>query len=382
MAMRAPGGSSPSVLVIGAGPAGLATAACLQMRGITPVVLEKADAPGNAWRHHYRRLHLHTVKTHSALPGFPFPAEAPRYVPRQGVVDYLAAYARHHGIAPLYGRTVERITPADGAWQVQTTAGERFAAAQVVVACGANRQPREPDLPGREAFRGGVLHSRDYRDATPFAGQRVLVVGMGNTGAEIALDLAEQGVAVALSVRSPVNIVKRDVLGRPTQLSSLMLSRLPPALGDRLATWLRDLTVGDLSRHGLHTPAGSPLRQLREEGKTPVIDIGTVAAIRDGRIAVYPGIATLTTDGVRFTDGREAPFDSVLLATGYDAALQDFFPDTPLPLDTRGMPFAVRGEVGCAGLWFVGYDVRQPGGLLRTIAGQAEWVSRHMTASL
>lgn len=371
MAMSPPAGLPTAVVVIGAGPAGLATAACLQMQGITPVVLEQADTPGNAWRHHYTRLHLHTVKSHSALPGLPFPEQAPRYVPRQGVVDYIAAYASHHGIAPLYGRTVERITRAEGAWVVQTTGGECFTTPHVVVACGANRQPREPALPGRGIFQGRVLHSRSYRDAAPFEGQRVLVVGMGNTGAEIALDLAEQGVQVALSVRSPVNIVKRDVLGRPTQLSSLMLSRLPPALGDRLATWLRDLTVGDLSRYGLHAPAGSPLRQLREEGKTPVIDLGTVAAIRRGRITVYPGIATLTTDGVRFTDGREAPFDTVLLATGYDAALQDFFPDTPLPLDERGMPPAVRGEGVCAGLWFVGYDVRQPGGLLRTIAGQA-----------
>ena len=205
---------------------------------------------------------------------------------------------------------------------------------------------------------------------------------MGNTGAEIALDLAEQGVQVALSVRSPVNIVKRDVLGRPTQLSSLMLSRLPPALGDHLAIWLRDLTVGDLRPYGLRTPTASPLRQLREDGKTPVIDIGTVAAIRDGRIAVFPGIDTLMPEGARFTNGREIPFDALLLATGYDAALQDFFPDTPLPLDARGMPPGVRGEGDCSGLWFVGYDVRQPGGLLRTIAGQAEAVAAAMETAV
>ena len=92
------------------------------------------------------------------------------------------------------------------------------------------------------------MHSRDYRNAAPFAGRRVLVVGMGNTGAEIALDLAEQGVAVALSVRSPVNIVYRDVLGRPTQQTSLALARLPTALGDALARWLCDVTVGDIGR--------------------------------------------------------------------------------------------------------------------------------------
>lgn len=363
------------VLVIGAGPAGLATAACLQAQGIAPVVLEQADAPGHAWRQHYQRLHLHTVKSHSALPGLPFPADAPRYVPRQGVVDYLEAYIRHHRLQPRCGQTVQRITRAQGHWQVHTQSGQAWAAPHVVLACGANRRPRWPELPGQSAYGGQCLHSRDYRDATPFQGQRVLVVGMGNTGAEIALDLAEHGVRVALSVRSPVNIVRRDVLGRPTQLSSLLLARLPPALGDWLASRLRDLTVGDLSRFGLQTARQSPLRQLREEGKTPVIDIGTVAAIRRGHITVHPGIAALTPDGARFTNGRQAPFDTIVCATGYDAALQDFFPDTPLPLDPRGMPPQVRGQGVCQGLWFVGYDVRQPGGLLRAIAGQAREVA-------
>jgi cation diffusion facilitator CzcD-associated flavoprotein CzcO len=118
---------------------------------------------------------------------------------------------------------------------------------------------------GEARFGGRVLHSREYLDAAPFAGQRVLVVGLGNTGAEIALDLCEQGVQVALSVRSPVNIVHRDVLGRPTQRTSLMLARLPARLGDALGALLRDLTVGDLSRFGLRTAARSPLAQLREE---------------------------------------------------------------------------------------------------------------------
>src|SRR5690606_7596456 len=124
-----------------------------------------------------------------------------------------------------------------------------------------------------------------------FAGQRVLVVGMGNTGAEIALELADKGIPVSLAVRSPLNIVRRDVLGRPTQLTSIMLDRLPPRLGEPIARFLRDLTVGDLGRWGIATSPMSPLRQLRLEGRTPVIDIGTIAAIRRGEILVRPGIA-------------------------------------------------------------------------------------------
>ena len=366
------------VLIVGAGPAGLAVAGCLRQRGIDATVLDQACGVGDAWRHHYERLHLHTVKTHSALPGLPFPADAPRYVPRQGVVDYLEAYARHFAIVPRCGETVQRVEREGGSWRVHTAGGRRYAAPALVMATGANREPVVPVLPGQDVFAGRITHSRDYRNPQPFDGRRVLVVGMGNTGAEIALDLAEQGVRVALSVRSPVNIVRRDVLGRPTQLSSIALGRLPEPLGNALATLLRNLSVGDLSRWGLRTPAVSPLAQLRREGKTPMIDIGTLDRIKSGDIAVYPGIATLTREGVRFTDGRELPIDAIVLATGYRAALQALFPQHTLPLDARGLPVVVHGESGLRGLHFVGFDIRQPGGLLRTIAMQAQGVAERI----
>jgi hypothetical protein len=170
------------------------------------------------------------------------------------------------------------------------------------------------------------------------------------------------------------------VLGRPTQLSSIALSKLPEPIGNALGSLLRDLTVGDLSRWGLRTPKASPLQQLRREGKTPTIDIGTVDRIKRGEIAVYPGIATLTRGGVRFTDGREQAFDAIVLATGYRAALEPLFPQHTLPLDARGLPSVVHGEGALAGLHFVGFDIRQPGGLLRTIAQQAEQVAAQIAA--
>lgn len=374
------------VLIVGAGPAGLAVAGSLRLLGRSSTVVDEAALPGSSWREHYERLHLHTVKSHSALPGLPFPDAAPRYVPRQGVVDYLEAYARHHGIEPLGGQTVVRITAGPTAehvarWRVHTASGRVWTATHLVLATGANREPRTPVLPGQDAFTGRVLHSHAYRNAAPFKGQSVLVVGMGNTGAEIALDLVEQGVGVALSVRSPVNIVLRDVLGRPTQLSSIALARLPEPIGDACATLLRNLTVGDLSRWGLRTPAASPLHQLRHEGKTPVIDVGTLARIKRGEIPVYPGIATLMRGGVRFTDGRGQAFDTILLATGYQPLLQGLFPNHPLPLDERGLPTVLHGEGLLDGLHFVGFDIRQPGGLLRTIAMQAERVAERLAGA-
>ena len=183
-------------------------------------MIEKSTQVGASWRNHYQRLHLHTVKALSALPGLPFPDEAPRYVPRQGVVDYLAAYAAHAGIEPCFGEEATAIVrDAAGAGERRRVRAVTFRSRRRRRHTGANNHPVRAEDRRRGALRpaGASLHSRDYRDAAPFAGERVLVVGMGNTGAEIALDLAEHGVAVALSVRSPVNIVQRDVLGRPTQ---------------------------------------------------------------------------------------------------------------------------------------------------------------------
>jgi cation diffusion facilitator CzcD-associated flavoprotein CzcO len=366
-------------LVIGAGPAGLAVAACLVQRGQKAQVIDQADQVGSSWRSHYERVHLHTVKTMSALPGMPFPDHYPRYVPRQLLVDYLAAYAERFGIAPGLGDAATSITPISGGWQTRTASGRRYVSRSVVVATGANYRPRMPNFPGQDGFAGRVIHSRDYRSAQPFAGQRALVVGMGNTGAEIALDLAEQGVTTAISVRSPINLVHRDVLGRPTQLTSMLLARLPNAWGDAIALALRDLTVGDLSRWGLQTSAQSPLRQLREEGKTPVIDVGTLAAIRRGAIVVRPGIERFSARGVRFSNGVEEVFDSVILATGYQALVERLFPVTAVELDRNGMPVNTIGSGDLADIYFVGFQLRQPGGLLRTIAGQALEVAAAIT---
>jgi len=372
------------VLVVGAGPAGLAVAATLKSKGRRPLVIEKSTQVGASWRNHYGRLHLHTVKALSALPGLPFPDEAPRYVPRQGVVDYLAAYAARAGIEPCFGEEATAIVrDAAGRWRTSTRSGQAFTADAVVVTTGANNQPFAPKIDGGERFRpaGRIVHSRDYRDAAPFAGERVLVVGMGNTGAEIALDLAEHGVAAALSVRSPVNIVHRDVLGRPTQQTSIMLARLPTPIGDALARLLCDVTVGDIARYGLPRSRVSPLRQLREQGRTPVIDVGTLARIKSGEIAVFPGIRRLVAGGAEFVDGRTAKFDALVLATGYRSGVAALFPGCTVPVDDSGLPTQLAGAGALDGVFFVGFDVRQAGGLLRTIARQALLVAEQIGAA-
>ena len=370
------------ILIIGAGPAGLAVAGSLAAHGLPATIIEKAGAIGASWRGHYERLRLHTVKQESALPGMPFPKQYPRYVTRKQMVDYLCAYAARFDIATRFDCEVASISPAGGGeWRTQARTGETLVSRAVVLATGANAQPVVPELGGRDRFAGTITHSRDYREASAWQGRRLLVVGMGNTGAEIALDLVEHGVDATLSVRSPVNIVRRDVLGRPTQLTSILLARLPEAWGDAIARAFRDLTIGDLGRWGLRTSPQSPLRDLRRFGRTPVIDVGTVARIKAGDIRVRPDIATLTPAGARFVDGSEEPFDAIILATGYRAGLQQLFPGTRLPLDERGLPTAPIGTGALAGLYFIGFDIRQPGGLLRTIGLQAQAVAATIARS-
>ena len=169
--------------------------------------------------------------------------------------------------------------------------------------------------------------------------------------------------------------MRRDVLGRPVQVTSMLLSHLPNAVADAISIAFCKLTIGNLRPYGIETPAMSPLQQLREQGRTPVIDIGAVDLIRRGQIAVRPGIAGFTEVGVRFADGREEPFDAVVLATGYSAEVQALFPQETLALQDKGLPAQVSGTGALQGVYFVGYDVRQAGGVLRSIGMQARQVA-------
>ncbi len=367
-------------VVLGAGPSGLAVGGALRMKGVSFEVLERADAPGHTWRTHYDRLHLHTVKQHSSLPGLPWPAHVPMYPSRDEVVAYLEAYARHHRIEARLGETITRVRRDGDRWAVEHTSGTTRAR-HVVVATGYNRVPHIPTWPGREGFAGEVIHSGAYRNGRAFKGRRALVVGAGNSGAEIALDLWESGARTALCVRGPLHVVPRDVFGIPAQVNSLrVMSRLPPRVADRLSLLMLDRVVGDLSPWGIRRPAIGPVSQVLVNKQIPLIDVGTVALIKQGHIRVVPGIARFTEAGVALDDGSALDLDLVVLATGYRPALDAFLDDAPRYTDARGYPTHFGADAPAPGLYFVGY--RNPlTGALHDIAREATAIAAHIARS-
>jgi indole-3-pyruvate monooxygenase len=377
--MSGPAPVSCDVLVVGAGPAGLAAGAALHRAGLEPTLIEAGEAVGTSWRGHYERVRLHTVKEHSALPYLPFPDDVPRYPSRLEVIAYLEAYAQQFGLAPRFGEEAQRIYRVDSGWMCVTTLG-RYVAPDVVIATGYNRVPVLPTWLGMDCFGGTIRHSAAYRSADEFRGGRVLVVGIGNTGAEIALDLATNGAEPTISVRNPVLVVPRDFRGLPTQVTGIWLRRLriPAPVRDWLGRLMSRRAFGDLSPYGLRRATYGPVTLIERYGRLPVVDIGTVATIKAGRIRIAPDLTQFTKSGVVFADGGEQPFDNVILATGYRPALDVFLEGAEAALDSRGYP--VRGTGDVLGLHFVGY-ARPRTGMLREIAATAPRVAAAIVRS-
>ncbi|WP_027163350.1 NAD(P)/FAD-dependent oxidoreductase [Mesorhizobium sp. WSM1293] len=356
------------VAIIGAGPAGLAIAACLRQSGQDFVLLEKEQQAAPAWRRHYERVHLHTAKRFSSLPFAPFPRDYPRYVPRDLFVDYLDAYAQRFDLRPRFGETVRAITRRGRSWLVDTTTGPLHAP-NVVIASGNNAEPLMPGFAGADTFKGRKLHSADYRNAMPFAGQSVLIVGMGNTGAEIALDLVEGGARPTISVRGGVHIVPRELLGVPIQMIGMAARLMPQRINDALFPIILDLALGRLEKYGLKRPKQGMLQQISEASRIPTIDIGTVRKIREGAIKIVPDIAEITEQGARFADGRHGEFDAIIFATGFRPGYAKLLEPGVQP-ERSG----VNARASELGLYLIGFH-NPVTGLLREISIEAEQIA-------
>jgi cation diffusion facilitator CzcD-associated flavoprotein CzcO len=345
------------VAVVGAGPAGLATSQQLQARGIGHRVLERGDTVGYTWANLYDSLTLHTGKHMSSLPGLPFPRSAPLFVPRREFWEYLRLYARRFELPIDTGCGVECIARSDGHWTLSTSGGPPLTARVVVVATGIVANPKIPRVPGQERFTGSIAHSVTYRRPDRYAGRRVLVVGVGNSGAEIASELARAGGHVTIAVRSGANVVPLTLAGLPIQYVSYWVRKLPRSVQEGAVGLVRLITELRRGKPVLPRPAHSPLDAI------PVIGFHLVDAIAQGLIDVRGGVAELTADGARFTDGVAAQFDDIILATGFGAAVGPL--GSAIQVDAKG--FARRRDrvvsVDQPALYFVGHNYDATGGL-------------------
>jgi cation diffusion facilitator CzcD-associated flavoprotein CzcO len=361
------------IVIVGAGAAGLATARELGRRRLPYRLLERGDSPGQTWANLYDSLRLHTGRHLSGLPGLRMGRGTPLFPTRSDYHEYLCSYARAHGIAVETAHSVREVTRVNSGWLVRSDRGD-IAARAVVIATGIVANPLVPHFVGRDAFEtagGRVIHYVEYRRPALFAGRRVLVVGVGNSGGEIASELARAGVDVTVAVRSGANVVPLTLAGLPIQYLATIVRTLPRPAQEIIANAVRRL--GELRRGPpvLPRPAHSALDAI------PLIGFNLVDEIRAGRVHVRPGIDRFTSTGALFNDGSGQSFDDVILATGFRPALGVL--GDAVRVDDRG--FALRaGRVVSADfpdLLFVGHNYDSRGGLLN-IASDAPEAARHL----
>ncbi|MGD1170254.1 flavin-containing monooxygenase [Mycobacterium seoulense] len=342
------------VVIIGAGPSGISAALSLRDRGVEPVIVDRAAQVASSWRTRYDRLKLNTGRQFSHLPGRRYPRGTPTFPTRDQFVDHLALHAR--GLQLRFNTAVQRIDHRPPGWRLTTSAGV-IGARHVVVATGFEHTPCVPEWPGAQGFTGDVLHSSQYCNPTRYVGKRVLVVGAGSSGMEIAHDLATGGAAkVWLAVRTPPNIIVRTgPLGLPGDAIGTPLYHLPPAIADKIVHAVRLRVLGDLTKFGLPLPDEGPFTRLHRRGVAPaIIDMEVIDAIKDGRIEVVKTPQSFDGNTVSVVGGARLQPDAVICATGYLRGLEPLVGHLGV-LDEHGAPRARSGETAADGLWFLGY---------------------------
>ncbi|XP_010023778.1 probable indole-3-pyruvate monooxygenase YUCCA7 [Eucalyptus grandis] len=356
-------------VIVGAGPSGLAVGAGLKQQGVPFIILERANCIASLWQNRtYDRLKLHLPKQFCQLPDFPFPEDFPEYPTKHQFITYLDSYARHFDISPNFNETVQsaKYDETFGLWRVRTVlAGGpglgqlevEYICRWLVVASGENAEKVVPEFEGLESFGGDVTHACDYKSGENFRGKRVLVVGCGNSGMEVSLDLCNHNARPSMVVRSSVHVLPKEVLGKSTfELAVFMMKWLPLWLIDKILMFLAWLILGNVEKYGLKRPKIGPLQLKNAAGKTPVLDIGALSKIRSGQIKVVVGIKKFSSGRVELLDGEVLDIDSVVLATGYRSNVPSWLKENEFFSEDGILknPFP-NGWKGRAGLYAVGF---------------------------
>ena len=379
---HAPMSETPSVCVIGAGLSGLVATKALLDRAITPDVFEIGSAIGGNWRYDndngrsaaYASLHIDTSKERFALADHPIPKAWPTYLHHSQVLAYLESYAdafrlRRH-IA--FRSEVLAVVPEDGTWSVTVrnldTGEESIRSYDNVVV--ANGHHWEPNLPATDGtFKGRIIHAREYRTPESFIGQDVVVVGVGNTGVDIAAELSWHAGSVTLAARSGAHVLPRYLFGRPLDhWSTRASSKLPVVIQRSLYGALLFAARGRQESYGFPVPDGPVL------GQHPTVNQDVLRLVKEGHIEVRRGISRTTDHAVVFSDGSSVPCDTIIYASGYRITFP-FLDDGVVDVDDNWVGLYKRVvSVEHPGLYFVG--LIQPVGALPPLAEQqARWVA-------
>ncbi|XP_071698226.1 probable indole-3-pyruvate monooxygenase YUCCA3 [Rutidosis leptorrhynchoides] len=353
-------------VIVGAGPSGLAVGAGLRKQGVPFVILDRANCIASLWQNKtYDRLKLHLPKQFCQSPFFPFPANFPEYPSKSQFVNYLESYAKKFEISPRFNESVQsaKFDETCGLWRVWTVVDDcevEYLCRWLVVATGENADKVVPNFEGLDEFGGHVMHACDYRSGKDYEGKKVLVVGCGNSGMEVSLDLFHHNAFPSMVVRSSVNVLPREIYGKSTfELASKLMKWLPVKMVDKILLLLARCTLGNLEKYGIKRPLMGPIELKNTKGKTPVLDIGALQKIKSRNIQIVPGIKKFSRGCVEFMNGSNLEIDSVILATGYCSNVpswlkeSDFFSREGVPM----MPFP-DGWKGKSGLYAVGFTRR------------------------
>ncbi|XP_019165679.1 PREDICTED: probable indole-3-pyruvate monooxygenase YUCCA3 [Ipomoea nil] len=354
-------------VIVGAGPSGLAVAAGLKQQGVPFIILERTDCIASLWQNRtYDRLKLHLPRQFCELPYFPFPKDFPEYPTKRQFIQYLESYAERFQISPRFNETVQsaKYDETCGLWRIKTVSGDccvsEYICRWLVAASGENAEKVVPEFAGLRDFGGRVMHACEYKSGEDYEGKRVLVIGCGNSGMEVSLDLCHHNAIPSMVVRSSVHVLPREILGKSTfELAVAMMKWLPVGVVDRILVAAARIILGNIEKYGLKRPEIGPLQLKNNEGKTPVLDIGTLQKIRSGEIKIVPGIKKFSPGKVELLNGEILEIDSVILATGYCSNVPSWlkeneffsregFPKSPFP----------NGWKGKSGLYAVGFTRR------------------------
>ena len=344
------------VILVGAGHAGIATAAALKKRGVDALVLERSGQIGSSWIGRYDSLRLNTERWGSRLPGMRLDTGCGRWPSGREFAEYLRRYAERSGIPIQFATEVKRIDKSVGKGYCLQTSSGPMSSLFVILATGPDCEADMPDWPGIGTYTGELLHSASYRQPFKYIDKSVLVVGGGESGADIATDLVRHGAKkVSLSVRNPPYIVTPDFCGIPSQFLAITARWQPRPVFDFFANLMRRLSSGDLSEYGL--PMAPSLHDsARVRGKPPILDRGFVEMVRARRIEIVPAVEAIDGSSVSLSGAVEMFPDVVIAATGYRTGMEPLVGHLGV-LDGRGRP-VVNGAVthpNAEGLFFVGY---------------------------